>query len=81
MDDQPHSSAKKINAMKARQNFGTMLEEVYYRGEQYIIERAGKPMAAVIPLRQLKKLQKLQEPRGKKSAETITARKRQSKKK
>jgi len=57
MDDQSQS-AKKINAMKARQNFGQMLEEVYYRGEQFVIERAGRPMAAVIPLSQLEALQK-----------------------
>jgi len=41
MDDQSRSSAKKINAMKARQNFGTLLEEVYYRGEIYIVGVAG----------------------------------------
>jgi prevent-host-death family protein len=29
-----------------------MLEEVYYRGDQYVIERAGKPMAAVVPVEQ-----------------------------
>jgi len=49
---------KTINAMKARQNFGQMLEEVYYKGEQFIIERAGKPMAAVIPLSKFAELQK-----------------------
>src|SRR5713226_8351770 len=41
---------KKVNALKARQNLGQLLEEVYYKGDQYIIERAGKPMAAVVPL-------------------------------
>jgi prevent-host-death family protein len=35
-----------------------MLEEVYYKGEQFIIERAGKPMAAVVPLSHLEELQK-----------------------
>ena len=44
---------KKVNALKARQNFGQMLEEVYYKGDQFVIERAGKPMAAVVPLWQL----------------------------
>ena len=58
MDDQPRSPAKTINALKARQNFGEMLEQVYYRGEQFIIERAGKPMAAVVPLSQLEEWQK-----------------------
>jgi prevent-host-death family protein len=41
---------KKITAVKARKNLGQLLEEVYYRGDHYIIERAGKPMAAVVPV-------------------------------
>ena len=58
MDDQPRSPVKILNALKARYNFGQMLEEVYYKGDQFIIERAGKPMAAVVPLWQLEELQK-----------------------
>jgi prevent-host-death family protein len=58
MDDQSQSMTKTITAMKARQSFGQLLEEVYYRGEQFVIERAGKPMAALIPLSQLEALQK-----------------------
>ena len=52
---------KKVNALKARQNFGQMLEEVYYKGDQFVIERAGKPMAAVVPLWQLEAWQKRRE--------------------
>jgi prevent-host-death family protein len=44
---------KKITAMNARKNLGEVLEEVYYKGDQYVIERAGKPMAAIVPLAQL----------------------------
>jgi prevent-host-death family protein len=44
---------RKVSALKARQNFGQLVEEVYYKGDQFIIERAGKPMAAVVPLWQL----------------------------
>jgi prevent-host-death family protein len=44
---------KTLTAIKARQNLGELLEEVYYNGDQFIIERAGKPMAAVVPLWQL----------------------------
>jgi prevent-host-death family protein len=44
---------KKVTALKARKNLGELLEEVYYRGDQYVIERAGKPMAAIVPLWQL----------------------------
>ena len=34
------------------------MEEVYYQGDQFIIERAGKAMAAVVPLWQLEEWQK-----------------------
>ena len=44
---------KKINALKARKNLGQLLEEVYYKDNQYVIERAGRPMAAVVPVWQL----------------------------
>jgi prevent-host-death family protein len=43
---------KHITALKARRNLGQLLEEVYYRGSRYVIERAGRPMAAVVPLSQ-----------------------------
>ncbi|MEX2301508.1 MAG: type II toxin-antitoxin system prevent-host-death family antitoxin [Bryobacterales bacterium] len=52
---------KKVNALKARHNLGQLLEEVYYRGDQYVIERAGRPMAAVVPLWQLDEWQKRRE--------------------
>ncbi len=44
---------KKINALKARKNLGQLLEEVYYKDNQYVIERAGRLMAAVVPVWQL----------------------------
>ena len=43
---------KTVSAVRARGKLGQMLEEVYYRGDQYVIERAGKPMAAVVPVEQ-----------------------------
>ena len=52
---------KKINALKARQNLGQLLEEVHYKGDQYVIERAGKPMAAVVPVWQLEEWHKRRE--------------------
>ena len=52
---------KTISALRARKNLGELLEEVYYRGDQYIIERAGKPMAAVVPLSQLEAWQEQRE--------------------
>ncbi len=43
---------RSISAMEARKRFGELLEEVYYRGDEVIIERAGKPMAAIVPVAQ-----------------------------
>ena len=37
-----------INALKARRNLGQLLEEVFYKGDQFVIQRAGKSMAVVI---------------------------------
>ncbi len=77
--DEPRGSVKTINTLKARQNFGQLLEEVYYKGDQFIIERAGKPMAAVVPLWQLEELQK-RHGRLKTDPVTIKERNRRSKK-
>jgi len=52
---------KTVNALKARKNLGQLLEQVYYQGDKYVIERAGRPMAAVVPIWQLEEWQKLRE--------------------
>jgi prevent-host-death family protein len=48
---------KKISAMKARQNLGQLLNEVSIRGDAYIIERAGKPLAALVDMESFQQLQ------------------------
>ncbi len=48
---------KKISAMKARQNLGQLLNEVSIRGDSYIIERAGKPLAALVDMESFQQLQ------------------------
>ena len=52
---------KKISAMKARQNLGQLLNEVSIRGDAYIIERAGKPLAALVDMERFQQLQEDQE--------------------
>ena len=52
---------KTVNALKARKSLGQLLEEVYYKGDQFVIERAGRPMAAVVPVWQLEEWQKRRE--------------------
>jgi prevent-host-death family protein len=48
---------KKISAMKARQNLGQLLNEVSIRGDAYVIERAGKPLAALVDMESFQQLQ------------------------
>ena len=45
-----------ITAIKARQNMGEMLNRVLFKHDEFIIERGGKPMAAVIPVAKLEQL-------------------------
>ena len=39
-----------VTAMKARQNLGEILEEVFYNQNSFVIKRGKKPMAVVLPL-------------------------------
>jgi prevent-host-death family protein len=48
---------KKISAMKARQNLGQIMNEVAIRGDDYIIERAGKPLVAIIAMGKYQRLE------------------------
>lgn len=41
---------KKISAMDARKNFGQVLNEAAFRGDDFIVERAGKAMAAIVSM-------------------------------
>jgi prevent-host-death family protein len=42
--------AKKMSAKDARSNFSDLLGSVNYGGEEVIVERSGRPVAAVIPV-------------------------------
>jgi prevent-host-death family protein len=52
---------KTISAMKARQNLGQVMNEVALRGDDYIVERAGKPLVAIIPIEKYRQLQQERE--------------------
>jgi prevent-host-death family protein len=47
---------KKITAIKARQNLGELLEEVYYKHDHFIITRREKAMAVVIPVEEYERI-------------------------
>jgi prevent-host-death family protein len=52
---------RRISAVEARKRLGEILESVYYRGDEVIIERAGKPMAVVIPAERYEAMEKSRE--------------------
>jgi prevent-host-death family protein len=39
---------KKISALKARQNLGRIMDEVALGGDDYIVERSGRPLVAIV---------------------------------
>ena len=48
---------KKVSTLEIRRNLGKVLNRVSLRDDQYIIERKGEPLAAMVPVWQLKKWQ------------------------
>jgi prevent-host-death family protein len=40
---------KRVTAEEARRNFADLLNEVGFKGEQFLITRHGKPIAKLIP--------------------------------
>ena len=41
---------KTISAMNVRQRLGQVMNEVQLRNDHYIVERAGKPIVAIVPV-------------------------------
>lgn len=52
---------KTITAMEARKGFGEMLNSVALKDDKYIIERAGKPIAAVVSISELQRMEESEE--------------------
>ena len=53
--------AKHISAMEIRKRFGEIMNAVSLRGDEYIVERDGKPMVAVVPIWKLRQLEEKKE--------------------
>lgn len=49
---------KTISAIKVRQNLGQVMNEVALKDDEYIVERAGKPLVAIIPIEQYQSMKK-----------------------
>lgn len=41
---------KTVSALKVRQNLGQVMNEVFLKDDEYIVERSGKPLVAIIPI-------------------------------
>lgn len=53
--------ARELSALKVRGSLGEILEEVYYKGEEFIIKRGKKPMAVLVPLEEFENYKKQRE--------------------
>lgn len=51
-------SLKVVTALKARQIFGTIMNAVSFGNDQYIVERKGIPMVAIISIKKFKQMDK-----------------------
>lgn len=47
-----------LTTMDVRKNLGDILNRVAIRHDEYVIERKGKPMAAMVPLSKLEAMQR-----------------------
>jgi prevent-host-death family protein len=51
----------RMGAREARQKFSELLGRVHYGGDTVILESSGRPMAAVIPLKEYEKMMRERE--------------------
>ena len=49
---------EKVSTIDVRQRIGDMLNRVALRHDEFIIERKGKPLAALVPLERLEQMQR-----------------------
>ena len=49
-------SIKVVTALKDRKIFGTIMNAVSFGNDQYIVERKGIPMVAIIPVKKLQQM-------------------------
>jgi prevent-host-death family protein len=50
---------RNITAMQARQNFGDLLNRTNLKGERFLINRSGKPMAIIMSVNDYKDMEDL----------------------
>ena len=50
--------AEKVSTVDVRQRIGDMLNRVALRHDEFVIERKGKPMAALVPVERLEQMRR-----------------------
>jgi len=50
--------ADKVSTIEVRQRIGDMLNRVALRHDEFIIERKGKPLAALVPVERLEQMRR-----------------------
>jgi prevent-host-death family protein len=50
-----------VNVVEARRNFSELVARVAFAGERVIVERRGKPMAALISMQDLERLEAMEQ--------------------
>lgn len=50
---------EKLSTLEIRQRLGDILNRVALRNDQFLIERKGKPLAALIPVEKLRQIERL----------------------
>ncbi|MFQ5792777.1 MAG: type II toxin-antitoxin system Phd/YefM family antitoxin [Acidobacteriota bacterium] len=50
---------KTVGAYEARRKFGQIIEEAFYKKDNFVVERAGRPMAVIVPIDSYRRWQRL----------------------
>lgn len=40
---------KRVSTIQVRDKLGEILDQTYYRGDEFVIERRGKALAVIVP--------------------------------
>jgi prevent-host-death family protein len=52
------SVAEKVSTIEVRQRIGDLLNRVALRHDEFVIERKGKPLAALVPIERLEQMRR-----------------------
>ena len=55
--ESPETGPRHVGVAEAKATFSALIEGVQHRGEHYVIERHGKPAAAIVSVEELERLE------------------------